>query len=602
MRRLPFLIIVFVIILFTHSASALSCSPTFFSQTFNTTQIPSTQIPVTLCNNLGGNLTNIIIQGTNSQYFTLFEDTIGNAQKTIYIMIAQDIIIGNYPLSLEFGGIPMVNLLFTIQQISQTNNPSPSSCQLNSNILQYNQIFQQGAQLTERVNFIPQNCPQNVLANAVITGGIVVNQGTTSIRKPVRISSIEQNAVNLIIDTEGLNSQTYQSQLVVNDFILPISITVTGGTSTSTNFNVNNLPSCSLSNNALNVNSSYSLICSNLIPDVTIIPRIDNNYIIGTNVVATANQFSWQFTPKRFGNTFINADFYYLGVPVGEPFRQEVTIQAGNNVAPGTELELLFSPSLESLRNKESVIIQLIDNKSKSLVESPLIYIDGTPLTNQSGKSFFSAFEVLKNYTIRATAPGYNDLVVNIKLSEKKIQITITPLTGDTKTIFNISTDSNATIYINGESKGDIYSGSLQVGENIIEAFKDGFQDSKINISIEESLIATLTTEFKKGRKQVLTLNEDANWEVQQSNNEGEIITLVSGTGTIIEFEPKDYGAYSLISSNETIWSYNLQKEGLKINNIWGWAIAVILVIGLLFYFRRNGKNKEVPFGGSVQV
>lgn len=605
------IIVLILTIIFSYLVSSLQCNPPFFSAIYNQNQIPSNYVTVTTCNNLQINATVPVIPisliGQNLQHFTLSETTIGNEQKPISILVSNSTPIGIYPLSMSFNGSQLVNILFIINGTQQTQQQqNPSNCQLNSNILQYNQIVQQGAQLNERITFNPINCSQNILANAIVTGGIVININGNSIRKPVRLSNIEQNAINIIIDTAGLNSQTYSSQVMIGDYSIPFQIIVTGGTSTSTGFNINNLPSCSLTNNILNLNATYSLVCSNIIPDVTIIPRVDSQYVIGTNVQTSANQFIWQFMPKKFGNTFLYADFYYLGSPVGEPFRQELKIQSGSNVAPGTELELFFLPTLNNMKDKDFASIQIIDNKSKSLVENPQLYINAVSILNQSGKTFFYQFEVKKNYTIRATAPGYVDLIKEIILPEREIIININPSSGDSRTEFNISTEVNATIYINGENKGQSYQGKLRTGDNKIEAFKEGFISSKINLTIAEGLIATLTTEFKKGKKQILSLNENLEWEVLYTDEDGSQSSLISGSGTVAEFEPVDYGSYSLISNNDTIWSYNYEsgQGGFSLSSIsWkGWGIIVLVIIIIIFsmFKKKNNESNQVPFAGSI--
>lgn len=605
-------VLILLAISLTYIVSSLQCNPPFFSATYQQNQIPSGFIPVTTCNNLVFNGTTptipISIIGQNNQYFTLDENFIGNEQKPILVQVSNNTPSGLYPLSLSFNGSQLVNMLFIIngtqQQIQQNQNPS--NCQLNPNILQYNQIFQQGSQLTERISFNPQNCSQNVLGNAIVTGGIIINSNGNSIRKPVRLSNIEPNAVNVIIDTSGLNSQTYTSQLVIGDYSIPFQITVTGGTSTSTGFSLNSLPSCSLSNNILNLNATYSLVCTNIIPDVTIIPRVDSQFIIGTNVQTSANQFIWQFTPVKFGNVFLYADFYYLGVPVGTPFKQEVKIQSGSSVAPGTELELFFVPSLENVKSGDYSSIQIIDNKSKSLVENPQIYINAIPILNQSGKTFFFIFEPKKNYTIRATAPGYVDLTKEIMLPEREINIIISPSNGDTRTDFNITTDINATIYINGENRGQVYQGRLSSGENVIEAFREGFISKKINVTVEQGLIATLTTEFKKGRKQVLSLNEDSEWELLYTDEDGIQSTLITGSGTVAEFEPSGYGSYSLVSGNESVWSYNYGKGESSFSldssswKTWGLLALIIIIILFLIFKKNNKESNQTPFAGNI--
>jgi len=114
----------------------------------------------------------------------------------------------------------------------------------------------------------------------------------------------------------------------------------------------------------------------------------------------------------------------------------------------GTTLGMMIG---QATGDEESYLIQLGDNKTGSLVQGPRMWVNALELNTSTG-TFEYAFEPNKDYEIRGKAEGYEDIVQTININPQKIEIRISPGTGDTLTTFSINTSvDNATITIGGK-------------------------------------------------------------------------------------------------------------------------------------------------------
>ncbi len=104
------------------------------------------------------------------------------------------------------------------------------------------------------------------------------------------------------------------------------------------------------------------------------------------------------------------ATFTYTGAPIFSPFIQEVKIQSTGASVAGTDLKFIFTPELDKIKPGKETLIQLVDEKTGSLVNSPEIEVDAV-LLNKTGNSFRFKFEPKLNYTLRGKAEGYNDYI-----------------------------------------------------------------------------------------------------------------------------------------------------------------------------------------------
>jgi len=92
--------------------------------------------------------------------------------------------------------------------VSIEEDVDPDSCQIRPSIGEYNQDYQQGAQVPETITFDPQNCDGDIIISGVsVQGGVVDSNGK---RKPVSKGMITSDEINVNIDTEGLPAKTYE--------------------------------------------------------------------------------------------------------------------------------------------------------------------------------------------------------------------------------------------------------------------------------------------------------------------------------------------------------------------------------------------------------
>ena len=357
------LFFIFAVMMSFSVSASITCSPSFINYDIHEEQTPSST-SIT-CFLQGINQTNLTtkIDASNSiqlSYNLPIQFDSSNMARNFDINFNQKPK-GNYKSFLVFTDGTIININYNVSA-----KPAPQ-CQINPSLVSYYQSVQQGTTLNlPKIIFSPTNCDGSLSLSAstvTMQGGIV----TTSGQRPVYIGSIESNGINLVVDTNGLaTQQTYTSTLTIQSFgktfTIPFNIVVTAGVTPATNFSINNLPQCSLTNNILNLNSTYRLICNNMQPDITVQPSIDNLYLIGVGLESSVSTYTWSFQPIKFGNTRITANFFYRNAPVGQPFTQDVNIQSTGYVVPGTSLKVSYFPLLSQARENERVTIQLVDN------------------------------------------------------------------------------------------------------------------------------------------------------------------------------------------------------------------------------------------------
>lgn len=588
-------------------ASAVTCNTNYVSLNFTNSNIPTSDILISQCLN-SFNETNISLTGAGvgnyiNKSFNM--DTI-SGQKDIKIKVANNIPIGVYPVTISFldASTPITALITILpnQFVQGDVLIFPTNMVVN---------VQQGTKKTQNIQLtLPQAYPRPVTIQ-----GINFNPDLETIKTgDLSLGQLIQGqTMNIPIVFDGTQAQvgTYQtilrisaidSQGIVNIPPVNIQLSISSSISPIDSNTFSNKPTCSVSSSTMNLNATYTLSCTGVSNNIEVHP-VYNEYFEGVSADVTSNVYQYTFKPVKFGTATIKALFTYKGSPIFSPYSQDVRISATSQQLGGTSLALDFLPALSVAKSNEQVIIQVMDNSSRSLVDSPSLYIDGVLITEQSGKSFKHLFVTGKNYSIRATAEGYNDFFGNFFLTQLPIPMSISPLTGDTNTIFNISNPVNATIFINGVKYTSVYNGILSSGINKIEAFKDGYIDYSYNLSVDSSLSAVTSGEFKKGVKQVFTLNKNATWEVKYKKDISAVEELkATGSGTLAEFTPDAKGIYILTGNGLTLWSSEIKGIDWGRYKILGFAwylwVAVILLVVGFFYFRNGGGtiNQVTPY------
>ncbi len=628
-------LILLLAIFFIGFSSALSCNFPNTQINVNTGETPS---PISIaCSNTGTSSVQLWSQGnffTNSPSLPLTINS--NSSQSFTIIFNQ---ISQAGLSTGYFWSSDGLMQNIIVNATQSN---PTGCQLNPSMASYTQTAQTSTVTPlPKIMFSPTNCQGNIVydsSHIYMEGGII----SSGIRKPVSITSIVSDGVNLEINTNGLNSQTYSSTLKVNAFSktfeIPFVIIVTSGNSQQGNVSVNNLPTCSLNSITLNLNQTYSLTCSNLQTDISIVPSVDNNYIKGVGLSPSTSQYVWNFVGKKVGITNVSACFNYLGASMGDCFTQAVQItNSGTALLGSTSLDFVFyqngnSVNLENLKSVETVI-NVVDNSTRNLISSYELLLNGVLVNNTL------TLETSKNYELRAKSFGYSDKLVSFNVSSAQLTLSIFPnkdiyLVGD---LVNLSSNiENVTFLVDNEIVSSPYTFVSQ-GTAVLRAEKEGYIYSERNITVNpvvtySSLFsngkAVNSADLKRNSKVIMKLTEDSIWNVYFSEEYKEENTkkykspviLESGVGSEVSFDTKGYGVYEIkakkdISANEYLVLNSLiTSKQLDLKeiwaNYWGWILSVgallIAVIIILFVVKSKSPipstRTPISFGGSQKT
>jgi len=475
-----------------------------------------------------------------------------------------------------------------------------SQQQVNSDIIVFPTsktiTVQQGQETVENILInVPGNYPRTITINA-----LNFNPGTETIYfGDLNLGQIPPgNSLQIPITYSGVDAQTgtYQTSLSIlatdseGQVQLPtISLTlrVKSGVAPDTGDVFTNPPTCSLSSTNLNLNSTYSFTCSNVVSNLDIdIPA--NDYFVGESVDISSGNYIYKFKPTKYGNTHFRAEFKYKGASIFSPFDQEIRITSTGSSVPGTNLKLKFTPELSDLRDSEEALIQVIDNKTGSLVNDPRLWIDAIEV-NSTSETFKYSFKAKKDYEIRARSPGYEDLVQTIKIDPKDIGINISPDGGDANTLFNITTNPiNASILINDDVVDSPYYGQLSPGLNIIKTVYKGYQDTYKNVTVQDLLyIASGGEQFEKDVVQIFKFNKNfTTYKIiylkDINSVESELVEEKNIISDKIEFIPQKNGIYQIYADDKIRGTYT--SEGFNWNAKWWfmpWYIWIIGIVGL---------------------
>ena len=620
--------LLFSIIFLVGFASSLSCNFPTSSINVNTGDTPSA-IAIT-CSNSQNSSVQLWNNGNFFQTDPSFSSSIpfnipSNSSNSFTVIFNPMNIAGTFSSSFWSSDGMMKNINVNVTQ-SNSNG-----CQLNPSMSSLTQTVQEGTVTPlNKITFSPINCDGNIVydsSHLYMEGGII----SEGLRKPILISSIVNDGVNIEINTQGLNSQTYTSYLDVNEFgrtwQIPFVIIVTSGTSQGGNISSDNLPQCSINAVNLNLNQSYSLTCSNMQPDISVFPTIDNNYIQGTGVDLSQN-YVWHFKAKKIGYTNISACFNYLGSPLGSCFNQPVQITAsGSSSLGGTILDFVFFQDQNQIKVDDlkamETILNIVDNQTRNIVSEPKIYLNGLLVSNNI------SFEFGKTYELRATAFGYEDKVISFNVSAAKLMISLEPnknsyQVGDS---INITSNiDNCTFLINDKQINSPYN-FLSPGTFNLIVQKTGYVSSEMNITVDpqisyNSLYPQDMTKWKKGDNVIMKLTDDSIWNVyyreEYKDGSGNIAykdpkIISTGIGSEVSFNIDGKGYYDIKAKKDSNSEETLVLSQLITSKSIDWGIfekywyyfvgGIVLLIILIKVFTSKGKespNKDkIPFGGS---
>lgn len=590
-------------------ASAVSCTSNSISKEYQTGS-STNQVQVS-CTNSGNSTVQVSKTGN---YFTINQDSINSSSSSIItVSFDPNAPSGFYNNFITFSdsSTPIsVTLNVTAIQQTVTNPSSPIQVFPTSKVL----TVQQGQEKTQNILIsVPSNYPSSINIQSVD-----FNPGTEVIKfGDLNLGLVNPGqSVSIPILFSGKDAQigTYQTNLNIfatnstGQILLPtinLQLQVTQGVSPITNNTFSTPPSCSLSASTMNLNNTYSLTCSNIVNNLQVIPQV-SDFFEGISVNYASNIYTYTFKPIKYpsnGLTDFSAIFSFQGSPIYQKFMQQVRISASSGTLAGTNLKLIFTPGLDKAKNKEQVVIQLVDNSSGSLVQNPQIFIDAVPLTNSSFGSFYFNFEAFKNYSVRGIAPGYNDLTNEIYLQTQPMTININPSSGDGNTIFNISTSvANASLFYNGILVSNPYTGNLPEGIVQLRATKEGYFETNVNITVSPGLRATPSGVLEKGISQILTLSRNVTWNlIYQDDVDALPTSLSSGSGGVVEFIPEKAGIYSLKFDEKVFWTGEIKGwDGTLFGiSLWWWIGGPIILLGAIILIRRmrkGGDSSSLPF------
>ncbi len=413
-----------------------------FSVSYEKSEIPTSDIPTLSCN---GNADQISISGSGTSHISMV-DTAISGSKNIKIAISQDIPAGSYILSISFFDNSTFVSSFPVSVIINEGEVEQGDILIfpTSKVItiQQNRIKTQNILIT-----VPANYPRTVTIQSVD-----FNPGTETIRfddlNLGEVSPGQSVSIPIIFDGSDAQIGTYQtnlnifaidSQSLIDLPSISLQLQVTGGVTPIDETTFSAKPSCSLSSSDMNLNETHTMSCSGVVNNLDVyVPY--NKYFEGLGRDITSNIFTYTFRPVKFGNTDFVAYFENRGSTIFTPFKQSVRVSSTGGVVPGTNLKLIFTPSLDVAKDSQSIAVQVVDNSSNSLVKFPSLDIDAIPIDNSSERTFFVKFKANKNYSIRASAIGYNDLVEIISLTSQPMDLQITPEEGNTLTTFTITT------------------------------------------------------------------------------------------------------------------------------------------------------------------
>lgn len=616
MKKEVLLVILVVVFSISLVFASVTCNPSSVFVEYEQGEFISDTI---YCSN---NDPNGSVDITKSGDFEIDNAIIGkSSSKTINISFNPASGLGINSGKIQFNMTDDVPIIFYVTEAQ--NQPTTSISFPTSKVMN----VQQGNEYQKKVTMIiPSSYPNpiniqtiefseenNIVSFGDIETGIL-NQGDIK-DIPIKINAKEAQ----VGEYPGIAVQIrYDDGGTIKTISCTLYIIVTASLNPTTNVTFSNPPSCSLSASVMNVNNTYSFTCSNVQKNLEISP-LYNEYFEGLNAHLSGSIYTYEFKPIKYGDTYFLSTFTYLGAPLFSPFKQEIKISSAGSVVPGTDLKLLFTPSLNKASDGEEVIIQLVDNKTNSLVDNPEIYIEAVTINKlNNSNSFPFKFYVGKNYEIRGKAPGYDDLVQIVNITESPLTLTISP-SQDYYYVndkINITSNQNDTkILINNNIESSPYTFTT-AGNYTIKLVKEGFTSVNKTIIVKNSVsfdwdsCSTDYEKWKKGKKITCGLKPSGtnySWETYLNSS-----LISSGNGDIVEFELDDYGQLEIRVDEINIASYNVEKKGI-INwlRFWeweyswvGWVIVSLICVTLIYLlFLRKGKEDEakLSFVGQPQ-
>lgn len=595
-REIALIILVFCLI---STISALDCSQASIIRSIEKGETPTSQ-SITCTNNNNYNVS-IFKSG---DFFDIDPSTItiqNNSQLTFDLNFNQLDIEGDYSGFLYSSDGTTISVSVEVLETSAEAGiiVFPTAKVIN---IQQGQTKNQNIQL-----IVPSNYPESVTVNSVSFNpdADVIRFGDLDMGV---LSPGQTLNIPLIVDATNVQTGTYSTQIDIlatnssGQIQLPsvnLQIVVSVGVNPITNSTFSTPPSCSLSSLEYNLNSTYTLTCTNTIDNIQINVGY-NEYLEGTKVEYGGGTYKYYFRAKKLGSSTFIATFSYMGSSIFEAFKKEFKVTpSGSSVIGDVNLKLQFFQSgvektLSNLHSGETIIVPL-DNKTNNIVQPFKVILDG-----EEQNSSKITLESNKEYNLRITSNGYNDLAIeNLSVTQMPISITLNPeksfyTVGET---VNITTNiENSSILVNNYVVSSLYTFTTS-GNNTIRAEKEGYETGEIVVIVEPKTIlqtssCTLETEkWKKGKEVVCGLSEEADWTVYLDG-----VQISNGSGKEVSFKIEDNGLLEIKSDGTGIWSQTIEGSGIWkwIKEHWLISGGIVLGMFIIIYLWKINKDENI--------
>jgi hypothetical protein len=502
-------------------------------------------------------------------------------------------------------------ILFTfyVNVIANPQQPTQGGeCKLISFPTSYRRNLKAGETATKQIEvYVSKYC------NSSLSIHIVPSQ---EMDKPISYSDVTGEVqpgnkfiLDLLFDSDGVQNGEYSQTLTIQGMdnrenlyenTITLSVRISGTITPVTNNTFSSMPICTLDGN-MQINNTYSFVCTNIDPNLQVIPLIDREFVTyfeGLRGEDTSDRTTYVLKPIKTGTTTFYANFIYNGKSIGTPYSKAITISSGTAPTPGTSLRLLFNPAITSLMDGSELRILVADNKTGNLIaeEKYVLYVNGAKL---NGTSINVKIGTL--YEIKAHSNfGYDDITEKFTINPTQIVMTVSPSTrvfvGE---YINVTTNVNDTKLFFDDVPVQNYFQISKDGVGVLKAIKEGYITSTLNITGEERISLSdypETADFKKGVEQTIILNKNASWVVYyRANDAAQAEKRFENVGNTITFTPDKAGTWIVTADGNTLTTYIIEN---KFKWSWWYLLipGVIIIIVLIFVVRRGGGGSSVSY------
>lgn len=470
---------------------------------------------------------------------------------------------------------------------------------------------------TRRISLtVSQECEEPVKIGVELEGDVIGDKPATIIEESLgEIGPSRKTEGHFIIlfNTTGVATGVYsitakiigvyKGYLILTSEI-PIKLTVVG-TSAPVSGMITEFPTCSIDTRMV-MNNTYKFICTVLNPNINIQP-LYNEYFVGISLETPPNQFIYTLKPVKEGETQFTAIYLYNNVPIGEPFKKNITIvREGTAGLLGRGLAFRFYP--EKPTPGKELIVQCRDNLTLMLVPNCELRVNGVLLSN---KTFVP--ESGKTYELSIDAPGYYPSFYNLTMEELKMVVFVTPTNPRVGEYLSITVKSEQTnetiepdaIYLDDDLINATTFIVQHPGNHTIKIEKSGYKTVTKTITVKGiPSIVFVDEDMYKGKNFTIMLSSPASWEVYfRSDKQPQLTSVSSGQGDKITIIPREYGTYLFYVEGTKIYEKDL--KGFTLPQIVPpdvskalppIAFSIMVVAIILFIIKRRKREETMAF------